>query len=71
MAIWELLKDLNVDLTPETANKVLSKMDPEDLTAVRDELKEETKKNLEIKRSLDIAVAILDILIDEGLDKLI
>ena len=71
MSVWEVVKDLKVDLTPETAEKVIKRMTVEDLSKVRDELREQTKDNIELKQSVDLVTKVVDLVIEKGIDAIL
>lgn len=58
--IWELIKDLNIDITHETAEKVIAKLQPSDWGKLKADLLESIKDNEKAAKQVAIISKILD-----------
>lgn len=60
--IWDLIKDLEVDITPATALKIIPKLEAKDWGAIRKELLESINDNQKAQKQLKILDKILEAL---------
>lgn len=60
--IWDLVKDLEVEITPTTALKIIPKLEAKDWSAIRKELLESINDNQKAQKQLKILDKILEAL---------
>lgn len=58
--IWELVKDLQIEITPETIEKIIPKLQPKDWADIKADLLASIKDNEEALKKLSIISKILD-----------
>lgn len=69
--IWDLIKDLNVDISDETVATILKKLTPQDWEKVKKELNEATENNLQVKRTVDLINRLIDIVVTRGIETIL
>ncbi len=62
MAVWNLVKDLNIKITEETAVKVIVNMKTEDWEQLKKDLQESIKDNEKAANTLALVMKLLDII---------
>lgn len=58
--VWDLVKDLNIKVTEETALKIIKRLTPEDWDLIKKDLEEATKENEKAANTLAIVFKIID-----------
>ncbi len=71
MAVWELVKDLNVEINDQTVQKILSKMTAEDWSAIKADLEELTANNKKLAKTISMVDMIIDLVVARGISVLI
>jgi len=70
MAVWKFIKDLDLDLSGMTeteASKIISKLDPQEVADIIQSLREASKKNENLTKTLNLTVSILEFVVKKGL----
>lgn len=64
MSKWDIVKDLEVDLSNEDLDKVIAKLGPEDWEEIKKDLKDLTESNKDLKKTVDVVLRVLDVAIE-------
>lgn len=62
MAVWNLVKDLNIKISEETAVKVIVNLKAEDWEQVKKDLQESIKDNEKAANTLALVLKLIDII---------
>lgn len=68
MPVWDIVKDLNVEINDETSTKILKKMTAEDWALVKAELEQATKDNKELTKTIELVNKVIDFVLTKGID---
>lgn len=68
MPVWDIVKDLNVEINDETSTKILKKMTAEDWALVKAELEQATKDNQELTKTIELINKVIDLVLTKGID---
>lgn len=66
--ILSLVKDLELDLSEVDIDKILAKMDVDDWDQIKEDLVEAAAANDNLRQSIDIALRVIDVVIEKGID---
>jgi hypothetical protein len=69
MATWDLVKDLNLDLSAlkaEQVQTIINNMDSGEIDKIVADLKDEREKNEKLEKYLDLAISIAEIVLTKG-----
>lgn len=68
MPVWDIVKDLNVEINDETSTKILKKMTAEDWALVKAELEQATKDNQKLTKTIELINKVIDLVLTKGID---
>lgn len=67
MPLWDVVRDLEVDLTDADLTRVIKNMKPEDWELVKKELEQAVEHNEYRKKTADLLIKLIEIFLSSGI----